>query len=261
MPGTYTVNLNTVFDNLHRNLTGRDLLPTQQAKQQILLACMPKSGSTFLKTILINLFTMEEIPLASGYDRREQELSLEKLLLLRDCNYVAQLHIRHSRPTQKLINQFGLRPIILVRDLFDCAISNRDHFFKFKQFESSMCYVDETILNVPKTRVDDFVIDHLMPWCVNFYVGWFKAGNASMMTYEALNTDPVNCIAGICTQIGITANLDDIAAAVAVAQQSNTLKNSARIGRGHEELTPTQQERIHRLCGYYPDVDFTLVGV
>lgn len=255
-----SIDAQEVFGNLARALQGQPLLPTR-ADRQILLACMPKSGSTFLATILGALPGMRQHSLVTGFDRREQELSLEQLLMARQLDYVAQHHVRYSVPTQQLAAGFGLKTIVLVRDLFDCAVSNRDHFLHIRQYEGSMAYADATMADWPAERVADFVVDHLMPWCVHFYVGWAKAGRFPMATYDALNADPAGTAADLLARVGIDVPARDVEAAVATAQGAQTLKMTAKAGRGRAELTVDQLDRIRRLCSYYPDVDFGPVGL
>lgn len=260
MSTTPIIDARLVFRNMMATIQRQPLPPTP-ARRQVLLACMPKSGSTFLAAILARLPGMGTAHLVTGFDRREQELAVEQMLMLRSVDYVAQHHIRHSQPTEWLIDHFGLKTVVLVRDLFDCAVSNRDHFLKLRQFEGSMAWADATLLDWPPERVTDFVIDHLMPWCVHFHVGWTQAGRFPIVTYDALAADPAGTVAAICDRLDIPVDRDAIDSAVAGAQSAPTLRNVARPGRGRSELTPGQQDRLRRLCSYYPQVDFAPVGL
>ena len=108
-------------------LTFRKFFPK---RNHVLIACFPKSGSTYLRTIIANLPNMVPVTLTTGYDRREQELSIEQLIFNHKKNYVASHHTRYSLITQKLMDDFEICPIVLVRNIYDVIISLHDHFFR-----------------------------------------------------------------------------------------------------------------------------------
>lgn len=90
---------------------------------RVVVAALPKSGSTFLTELLARLPGMRTAYPVPGYDRREQELCAESLrqevhntrfmrqLWRRQAlagaapprGFVAQLHLRHSEPTAALL--------------------------------------------------------------------------------------------------------------------------------------------------------------
>ncbi|MEM8662881.1 MAG: hypothetical protein AAGF49_02005, partial [Pseudomonadota bacterium] len=97
------------------------MTPRPRHPIHILLACMPKSGSTFLAQILINMPGMRRERLVPDFERREQELCPQRLReaqalteglhrvwrergeprALAPRGFAAQHHVRHSRPTAR----------------------------------------------------------------------------------------------------------------------------------------------------------------
>ena len=101
-----------------------------RGKKCILLACFPKSGSTYLSKIISSYENFRKVDLVPSYGNREQELDIRKLHQNKKYNYIAQQHVRSSFETEKLINQFELKTIILVRNIYDIIPSLRDHLIK-----------------------------------------------------------------------------------------------------------------------------------
>jgi len=209
-------------------------MPEHQRSRGFLIACMPKSGSTFLSELVASLPGFRREHLVPSYNRREQELSEEEIarafvgthhirraymdgVVTAPClprGFVAQHHVRHNDETQLLIDTYGLVPIVLVRNLFDVVVSLRDHLVKSSVYTPA-AFVDEDFENLPEERQHDFLIDLAMPWYIHFYVSWWKAENKLLVTYEDLVEDPAR----------------------------------------------EMRERIQKFCSYYPEVDFGPVGV
>jgi hypothetical protein len=98
-------------------------------QHRILLACAPKSGSSFLSAIFENLPDFHRSRLMSLSERREQELCpvmLERAVEL-EGSFVAQQHIRYSLMTNYYIKKYRLKPVVQVRSIFDLIVSFRDH--------------------------------------------------------------------------------------------------------------------------------------
>jgi len=61
---------------------------------------------------------------------RTTELAVLNCALLHGFNYVAQHHVRNSQPTEILLSVFGIYPVVLIRNLYDCVASLYDHLHK-----------------------------------------------------------------------------------------------------------------------------------
>src|SRR5687767_14488637 len=138
---------------------------------RLLLACMPKSGSTWLATMLACLPGFRPAVLVNGHDRREQELSEIQLLLNQRWNYVSQMHLRYSEPTARLIQTFSLKPIVLVRNIFDIVPSIHDHWH-CESVRGPSCYLKNAMTNWPSDKIDEFIVDMGLPWYFNFFLSW-----------------------------------------------------------------------------------------
>ena len=154
-----------------REITGRS---------QGLIACMPKTGSTFLKK---KLFCLENVKLASyrnNFYRTEQELEDDHIrkVYLRNFNsdLIAQHHVRCNTNTTQLINKYKLKTIVLTRNIKDILVSMSEHVENTSPVWP-MYYLDEIILKEIRSNdrsVLSAVTALCTPWLISFYLSWKK---------------------------------------------------------------------------------------
>lgn len=247
---------------------------------KVLLACMPKSGSTFLAEIISELPGMRRTNVVPGHKRREQEICLEALQRAeletrilrrlwrrnqlaenskRPRGYVTQIHVRYTEPTAEIIERHNLLPVVLVRNLFDTVISIRDHYRNSAVY-MSMAYVNEEMRDWPDDKLHEFIADMVMPWYINFYVCWNDCPNKLFVTYDDLKHDIDKTVKSIVDYTGLNSNTHQISAAIERAQGANTRKNKAVSGRG-DTLSKAVKDKIRGYANYYPHIDFSPLGL
>lgn len=232
--------------------------------KHILVACMPKSGSSFLMQVLYHLTGYERVPFAFAYMRNEQDLYLPQLLRYARRNTVTQQHCRATQPNVALLQAFGIRPVILVRNIHDIVVSLTD-FYDHGAVYNSFLFGHWELLS-PSGRIDA-VIDHIVPWYLSFYASWVetcerKQLDALFVTYEDMIADKPGTISAVARFLDIAKSDADCAIAVARAEGETgaTRKNQGVSGRGASRLTDEQKARIARLTEAYVNTDFSLIG-
>ncbi|MHC4248884.1 MAG: methyltransferase domain-containing protein [Planctomycetota bacterium] len=232
-------------------------------RHRILLACLPKSGSTYLARMLSLLPGWSKAPLVTGYGRREQELSVERLLTAHRAygNYVAQHHVRYSDVTRRLMERFVLKPVVLVRNIFDAAVSVRDHLLDDLP-AISQAYVPDDISRWDDERQFHFIADMVMPWYFNFFASWADCPDKLLVAYEEIHADAVAVVRRIADHYGLGVADGEIRAAVEEAGRSGeaTRKNKGVLGRG-SCLPDDVRRKISDLARYYEGVDFSTIGL
>lgn len=230
---------------------------------RILLACFPKSGSTYLAGVFGLLPGYVKAPLVAGYGRREQELSVEKLLIAHRAhgNYIAQHHVRCSAATERLIERFSLKPVVLVRNIFDVIASIEDHL-RGEAPVISQAYVPEDIRDWDEERVRHFIVDMIVPWYLNFFASWSEFDDKLLVTYEDINADVIGVVGRMSDHYRLNLAEGDIRAAVARANGpgADTRRNRAVVGRGNS-LPESVRGKIVTLSRYYEGIDFARIGV
>lgn len=245
---------------------------------RVVVAALPKSGSTFLTELLARLPGMRKGYPVPGYHRREQELCAEGLKreilktrfmrqlwreqALADAaaphGFVAQLHLRHSVPTATLLRSQRVVPIVLVRNLFDAVVSLADHL-RDRPVELPMAYADAAMKAWPDERRQAFAADMAVPWYLNFFLCWAEAGEVKRVTYERLAADPEATLREIADHLGLPSDAAVLAAAVEGAR-ATTPRNVGVAGRG-EQLPPAVKERIRQLAAHYAHHDLSPLGL
>lgn len=255
------------------------LVKTHANEVRLLVACMPKSGSTFLSTLLSQFPGMRREHLVPGYKRREQEICLNALgnaiyntkhLRYLKSNgtldmdkfprgFVAQMHLRFTEPTLEILREYDLKVVVLVRNLADALVSMRDHIKRASNY-AAMGYVTEEMRQWEDARLEEFIVDMIAPWYIHFYVSWTKAECFPIFRYEDLAADPARVLRSVAAEVGLPRSQSVLDEIVASVQKMNTRQNKGVAGRG-QELAPPLLERIRHMRSYYPDVDFTPIGL
>jgi len=235
-------------------------------RTRLLIACMPKSGSTYSSRLLESLTGFRSYSLAFAYGRNEQEISWPRLIpsLRRDALFVQQ-HIRASKVTLDALDIFHVTPIVQIRNIFDVIMSLRDHL-ACGEFEGPMAYVDARFLRQSQDKQLDFIIDLMIPWYVNFFVSWSEAESTMgarlfWLRYEELTAAPVAVLARLCDHVGLDTDRRQIEVALVEAAAKPTRFNQGIIGRGVSGLSEAQKNRVRAQAAHYPWVDFTPIGL
>jgi hypothetical protein len=227
----------------------RSLLPLSR-KPHILIACMPKAGSTFLATALSELPGFRRCRLTPEWGRREQELCPIRLSRYNHNRYVAQHHLRQSEWTQHLIEKYNLTPVVLIRNLADCVISLRDHFRK-EPGDGPMAILTPDHLKMTDAELDEAIVRTAMPWYANFYAGWRLVSNVGVVDYDDLLANPAKTIADVLASAKVLIGDNDIAEALERCRSRETRFNVGTAGRG-SSLSIEAAMALLRLMESYP---------
>src|SRR5208337_1150285 len=138
-----------------------------QDRKHAWLVAAPKSGSTWLTNMLIQLLGWQPTSLVATWDRREQEIDVRRMLEFPNIDlFSIQQHCRFSAPTRDFVKRFHVQVILQGRNLWDSVVSLRDHFLRESTI-TPVCYVDGTFPDQPLVRQLDSVIDLAVPWFLN----------------------------------------------------------------------------------------------
>lgn len=228
---------------------------------RVLLACMPKSGSTFISGAIAQLPGFVRAHLTPGYGHREQELCIDKLREYEalGVNYVAQHHIKYSEVTCEYIARFGLSPVVVVRDIFDVVTSLVDHH-SLEGPVYPTAYAPGDIATRGFEEQARFVTDMAIPWYFSFFASWAECERKLWVSYEAFVANPENELGRISAYLGVAASQAQIAEAVRIAGGASQRKNKVVPGRG-QGLPEDCKQAIRRMAAYYRDIDFSLIGI
>lgn len=238
----------------------------QDLGRHIFIACSPKSGSTFLKNVLVSLTGFKDLFSVYAGLQNEHDLDLPQIAKFGKSNTVTQQHSRASEANIQMMQAFGIRPIILVRNIFDSAISLLD--FYTKGFTFSTFFTKEEFLDFSEEQKIDLIIDYALPWYFQFVASWQKVEKEKRLqiqwlTYEELIADKPSTIEKILSFYGMATDKNSIIKKINEIESDSEKNrfNKGVSGRGKLVLSEDQKLRIKNLAKHFPSADFSILGL
>lgn len=232
----------------------------------IVVVAAPRTGSTFLTNVLCELTGLPYFLLCSAYSTNEHDLYLPALCIINSTGCVSQMHMKGTFHNAALLRSFGIKPIFLVRRIYDIVVSLLHDLRKKEQLQGygtglngySFIWQDKSTRKLDDDELLDLIIDLIIPWYINFYVSWHRlceqgAVDAIWITYETIMGNKRQTLQDILDFLGVksvSSITDEI-----LSKRYKTF-NVGRVGRGDEMLSNAQKTRIKRLFSYYSDIDF-----
>jgi len=248
-----------------------DFIKERGDKQLIVIAATPKSGSTFLANTLSKITGLNYFRLCAAYSTNEHDLYLPALCLINPYGCVSQLHMKGTFHNAALMRTFGVKPVILVRQIYDTVTSLKNDFRRKEEMPGygtgqngySFMWQNEAIKNLDDEQLIDAIIDLAIPWYVNFYVSWHslceqRAVDAIWITYNQLFSEKEETLKTIMAFLGCQ-NAGEIDQEI-LSIKYKTFRSGGS-GEGVSELTTEQKTRIRRYFAYYSDIDFSKYGI
>jgi hypothetical protein len=233
--------------------------------RHIFIACVPKSASTFLKNVLVELTGYRDLFTVYAAGQSEHEIYLPTLLASAHLDTVTQQHCRASDANVHLMQAFGIRPAILVRNIFDSVMSLLDFYNKGASFNT---YFRADFQSLDENTRIDLIIDNVVPWYLQFIASWDlvekqKRLDVLWLSYEELTADKPSTVENILGFYGLGASRRAIEHTIRGMESGrrNIRFNKGVAGRGTTGLSAEQKSRISRLAGYYPSTDFSRIGL
>lgn len=266
---SYYVDLTNALAFVKSRARLEDYLPNTtpaELGRHLFVACAPKSGSTFLKNLLTDLTRFRDVFSVYAGLQNEQDIDLPQLARFARENTVTQQHCRASEANVHLMQAFGIRPVVLVRDIFDTVMSLRD-FYDGGFVYSSFFDREDYVRMEPQARMD-LLIQYAVPWYFQFFASWQRVAREGRLDvlwldYRILVGDTVATLERVLAFHGLAATrevLERIVAERSRDKRGNRF-NQGVSGRGREGLLPAQRERIIELARAFPSTDFTLLGL
>ncbi len=237
----------------------------EQLGTHIFIACVPKSASTFLKNLLVSLTGYRDVFMVYAAGQNEHELYLPTLRETAHLDTVTQQHCRASDANVQMMQAFGIKPVVLVRNIFDSVMSLLD-FYNGGAFYHSYFRADYESLD-EETKID-LLIDNIIPWYFQFVASWSlvekqKSLDIFWLGYEDLTADKPFTIQNVLKFYGLGASLRGIEQKIKETEsEGRKIRfNKGVSGRGESRLSERQKGRIRRLARYYPGTDFSRIGL
>jgi len=247
----YNRGLNKMFS--YRSVV-RSLMPWSNPRQ-VFISCFPKSGSTYLYRLMHAVTGDRLVRPIQFFGHNEQDLFEFKLKENRH-NCVIRLHTQAGNHNLALIKRYNIRPIVLVRNIFDILPSIYDHVQRDRVF--TMGYIPRAYFDKPRDEQFTFLIRMVLPWYFNFLMSWDEAEkevDCYWLTYERLFAEQKDVLAEVLAFANVQANAAQIDQAIAQMAHEDTNFNVGQRGRGQTLLTDEHVAAVWemaRLCPVNP---------
>ena len=230
----------------------------------IFIAAFPKAASTFVTNVLRDYTGYQEYKYAEP--GMHKDLVLQRLRDAAGRRLVVKQHTVALPRDLELMRWFGLRPVVLVRNVFDSLVSLSEYLAQRDRDNFLMPNVHGAD---PETRLRA-TVRFCAPFYVQFYVSWRRAEAAGhevcWLTYEEMLADKPAFFARILDYYGIPRDerlRESISRLDVRAGKPIDNANRFNVGvTGRGEIIPQDLRRhVQDLCAFFPEVDFSRMGV
>jgi len=228
----------------------------------LLISCFPKSGSTFTSAVIANVTGYSMASFVDSYEFNEQNLYLPKICVQSAANTVTQQHVPATLSNIDKINKFGIKNVVLVRNIFDVCISIYDHLHN-ESHQTPTAFINKDFFDLSAESKLDFIVDLVIPWYIKFYTSWSDVKKKSssdfvFVRYDEILADEVHYFQRILQYWDFEFSDEEVLVAINNVKTKKIRLNAGVSGRGCQ-LTEEQKERIHTYTTYYPWCDFSLI--
>jgi hypothetical protein len=164
--------------------------------------CMPKSGSSFVRTALQFALNLPVMSLTSfgtpgassffGMNSREQEideLALTKAILKAPDGFISQNHTRYSMYLALQMRTFQITPIITVRNILDCIVSFDDMMMTWRTGQGEHAWLSDAQFALPMDYTEleaarrfEILGRSFGVWLISFFLSWKRCGRQDLIS-------------------------------------------------------------------------------
>jgi hypothetical protein len=218
------------------------------------IACFPKSGSTYLMSVLHEItgfprvFPIAGISKPGSVAAANQDFCECELRKIRYQDGVCHQHLTATVRNLALAKEHGIRPVILVRNVFDVVPSVVDHLHRECRIFATG-FVPTEFFKWSPLEQETFVVSVQMPWYFNFLLSWQEAQvelPVYWLSYERLFSDQRTVLREVCEFWDYPVAAAEIESAIERVQTLDTRFNKGQSGRG-KLLDPRNQAALHEL--------------
>ncbi|GAB4164369.1 MAG: hypothetical protein Tsb0033_25670 [Winogradskyella sp.] len=224
----------------------------------ILIACLPKSGSTFLSDALVNATNFEFVQFQPIRGTNEHNIDPDIFLSSLNKNTVSQLHIKPNDSNNRFFLKYNVKVVFLIRRISDSIRSFHKHILE----ESDKWFMFTSVPNFKEWDIKkqyDFLIDLVVPWYINFITSWkmeIQKGDIDILEvdYDEFNADNKGTIEKILNFYRLGEFNKNISRALDTSyKKGKALRLNKKTVDVEYEFSSEQLSKISSLASYYRD--------
>ncbi|MEX0936999.1 MAG: sulfotransferase domain-containing protein [Pirellulales bacterium] len=224
----------------------------------LMIACFPKSGSTYLMRLLCEITGFKRAILVPYRGPNEQDLSKILLDEHRWRDGVCQQHLKATYYNLELLRKHNIRVVVLLRNIYDVVVSLCDHIDNGGPLMPTG-YTPEQFSQWPQERKWMFLIRVHIPWYFSFLMSWHEGQHqvpVHWLTYEELFEDQQDTVRQLLGFWDVPRTSEEIAHGLEAVQSQFTRFNQGVAGRG--SVLPVEHKRaiaeLADLCDVAPEL-------
>lgn len=229
----------------------------------IFIACLPKSGSTFLADVLVNITDFEPIQFQPIRGTNDHNIEPSVLYESLSKNTVTQLHSKPNECNKLYFKRFNIKVVFIFRDITSSLKSFYNHILN----ENDKWFMFTVAKDFEKWNIEkqfDFLIDLVVPWYINFLTSWKQEVNERDLDvleidYDDFKRNNSETIKDILTFYKLDKYKENVESALEMSYSKNeTLRYNSKDSKVNYEFTSDQMKRIQHLVSYYPELNIKI---
>jgi hypothetical protein len=234
----------------------------------LFLAFAPKAAGTFFRQAAMHTIDGELIRVAHAQGGRDGTPHLPNLLSCYLDNdlapIVTHIHMQAFSANLNLLKAFGIRPVIMLRNIPDMLASFWDMLNSdaVARAEGLNCVVPDNFVDLSHAQKADFIIDAIAPWYASYFASWKSffdkmPKQICVLRYRNFCQQPAESLHAALTHAGfVVSRLKCETSLAQVWSQRSALRyNKGKEGRGKVYFSPHNLEEISRKLSHYPHLD------
>jgi hypothetical protein len=239
------------------------------ARRSVLfLAFAPKAAGTFFRQVAMHAVNGDLFRTSHAQGGRDGLPYLPNLLayyLDKDLpEIVVHIHMQAFAANRHLLSAFGIRPVIMLRNIPDMLASFWDMLETdpVARAQCLNCVVPDNFVEMSRAQKADFMLDIIFPWYASYFASWKSfvdeaPAQVCVLRYRNFCQDPATSIHMALAHSGFAASRNTCTAALERVwpDRSNLRYNKGTEGRGKSYFAASQLAEIARKLSHYPQLD------
>jgi len=237
-------------------------------KPMLLLCFAPKAAGTFFRQAAIETvggFLFRVTHAQGGRDATPYLPTFLTCYLDPDTlPMITHIHMQALPANRNFVDAFGLKPVIMIRNLPDMLASYWDMLDvdPVARADGLNCLIPSDFVTKSRDAKADFMIDIVAPWYASYFATWKDFADAapetvSVLRYDAFSADPAATVHQALSHAGFAVTRAKCDAAVEkVWGERNTYRfNKGSSGRGREYFSAEHIARLARMLSQYKQLE------
>lgn len=212
----------------------RHKITGENERRLLFIACFPKSGSTYLMRLMHEISGFNRVHPTEARGANEHDFCASTLNKIYYQDAVCHQHVKATERNLSLLVEHSIKPVVLLRNIYDIIPSLLDHFKK-ESVHFPTGVVPDGFLSWEEPEQWRLIARLHIPWYFNFLLSWQKAEGQipiKWLTYEELFADTKNAAKECLDFWNVDKSDKQIESAIMCLRNRDTRLNKGVSGRG-----------------------------